>query len=447
MDKQKVINVYCVLVLLIVSIFNFIDRSILSPNYNLIMAEFGITEAQMGLVSTVFTITIAICTVFFGFLNDKVNRKWLLFIGGIEYSLFSILIGYSPNYYTLLILKIFTGIGIGVILPVSYSILSDMFRNTSRGKVFSVFGIATTIGNALGVVLSGEYGTNGDWRTPFIVVGTINLLSSLFVLGIKNPKFGAKEQILEDILSKEGVEYSYRIKKQDLKYVYTRKTNFFLIINFIDNLPGGILLSWAITWIVVEHGLTKNVASDLFLIASAFSLIGGIVGGIIGDKWFRKDKRARVKIAMLAMMLEVPFLIVSVSLPFHFNPGATLADALANTLFMVSLSLFGVFFFIDSWIGPNWYSTIMDVNLPEHRGTMLSIANLVDAIGMGLGPLIGGILYQKLGSLQTVFIIASIINISGFILWIPMYKYIRKDISDVENILKFRREELKKNRK
>jgi MFS family permease len=74
---------------------------------------------------------------------------------------------------------------------------------------------------------------------------------------------------------------------------------------------------------------------------------------------------------------------------------------------------------------------------------MLSLANLVDAIGAGLGPLIGGLLYKVLGSLQLVFIFASIINITGFILWIPMYKNIQKDITDVDKILLQHKEELK----
>ncbi|MHA1819543.1 MAG: MFS transporter, partial [Promethearchaeota archaeon] len=323
--------------------------------------------------------------------------------------------------------------------------ISDLFKSESRGKIFSVFAIALNIGDALGAIVAGIYGEAGDWRTPFIIVGFINLISAFLLIPIRNPKIAATEEALKDILSKEGIEYSYRIKIKDLKYVYTRKTNFFLIINFIDNIPGGIILYWSITWLNTERGIPKDVASTIFILAAAFSLVGSLAGGFFGDKWFKKDKRARVKISMLAMVFEVPFLIIAVSLKFHFNTSSTLGDILGDPMFFISFLCFGIFFFIDSWIGPNWYATIIDVNLPEHRGTMLSLANLVDAIGAGIGPLLGGTLYLYLHMYQRVFMMASLINIFGFLFWIPMYLNVRKDLKDVQDTLIERRKTLVKN--
>ncbi|MHA1452672.1 MAG: MFS transporter, partial [Promethearchaeota archaeon] len=407
------------------------------PNYNLIMLEFSKSASEVGLISTLFMITAAICTVIFGILNDRINRKWLLFGGSIYYSITSILVGYAPSYELLMLFKILTGVGIGVVLPVSYSIITDMFKASARSRVFSIFGVALTLGGAIGTIIASNMGEAGSWRNPFIIIGIVNLIVAVSVIFLNNPKRGAKEEILENSIE-EGIEYSYKIKMKDLKYIYTRKSNFFLIINFIDNIPGGIIAAWAITWLVEERGVPKDIAGTLFLIASAFSLVGSIVGGFIGDFWFKKDKRARVGISMFAMILEVPFLIIFVLIQFSFTGDPSMSQVLGNNMFLISIIMVGIFFFIDSFIGPNWYSTIMDVNLPEHRGTMLSIANLVDAVGAGIGPWIGGLLFLWLGSYQLAFILASVINIAGFILWIPMFKNIRKDIQDVEDILKKR---------
>ncbi|MHA1818908.1 MAG: MFS transporter, partial [Promethearchaeota archaeon] len=149
---------YIILTLILISLFNYIDRSILAPNYNLVMLEFHIDTKQMGFVSTTFSITAAFFTVFFGYLTDRVNRKWLLFFGSIEYSIFTILTAFSASYNELLLFKIFTGFGIGVILPTSYSMISDLFKSESRGKIFSVFAIALNIGDALGAIVAGIYG-------------------------------------------------------------------------------------------------------------------------------------------------------------------------------------------------------------------------------------------------------------------------------------------------
>ena len=433
---------FTLFVLLSVSIFNYINRALLSPNYNIIMAEFQVSQGQIGLVSTMFSVTVAAFTVILGYLNDKWNRKKMLFCGGLWYGGFSLLVSISTNYGSLLAFNIGMGMGIGVVLPVAYSIVSDLFHSSTRSKVFSIFGIATTLGDVIGSLLAGIYGDSGDWRTPFFIVGIINLCSSGLVAFIKNPQRAAKEELLEDVLAQTGATYDYHIHRADLKYIYLRKTNFYLIINFVDNVPGGILRAWVITWLVTDHGMPKSVATEIFLLAAAFSLVGSIVGGYLGDKWFKQDKRIRVKIAMMAMILEVPFLILSVAFNFEFTPLTTLGDVFGNATFMFCLLMFCIFFFIDSWTGPNWYSTIMDVNLPEHRGTILSVGNLVDAIGAGIGPVLGGLLFEWVGSYQLVFWVASIINIFGFLFWIPMYTHVRKDIADVETVLKQRREEI-----
>lgn len=89
---------------------------------------------------------------------------------------------------------------------------------------------------------------------------------------------------------------------------------------------------------------------------------------------------------------------------------------------------------IDGGIGPNWYSTLVDVNLPEHRGTMIATATFMDTIGRGIGGLIGG--YSGL-EFSILFLFLSIFP------WFPVLKYIRKDLVSVNKILKERAEKIK----
>ena len=39
---------------------------------------------------------------------------------------------------------------------------------------------------------------------------------------------------------------------------------------------------------------------------------------------------------------------------------------------------------------PNWYASLIDGNLPEHRGTMISVASLADTVGRSIGVAVGG---------------------------------------------------------
>jgi len=94
---------------------------------------------------------------------------------------------------------------------------------------------------------------------------------------------------------------------------------------------------------------------------------------------------------------------------------------------------------------------MVDVNLPEHRGTAYAMAAMMDAIGRALGPIIGGLLVDHYTSIGDIYpfgttIVISILSfgiISG-LLWLPIYKYCNKDFAEIGAILEQRAKELKK---
>ncbi len=69
-----------IVLLVLMAAFLMADQNLLPPNYQQIMEEFGITETQMGLVSTIFVATSALITIVWGFLSDIGKRKKLLVI-------------------------------------------------------------------------------------------------------------------------------------------------------------------------------------------------------------------------------------------------------------------------------------------------------------------------------------------------------------------------------
>ena len=126
-----------------------------------------------------------------------------------------------------------------------------------------------------------------NWRMPFLVCGAISLvLTILIFFVVKEPKRGANESELKDLLSQEAISYSYRIRKEDLKEVWSNKTNRWLIGNFIDNIAGGFILATAIDWLRTEHDAAPEVAGMLVLIPALAIMVGTLFWGVIGDKWF-----------------------------------------------------------------------------------------------------------------------------------------------------------------
>ncbi len=94
-------------------------------------------------------------------------------------------------------------------------------------------------------------------------------------------------------------------------------------------------------------------------------------------------------------------------------------------------------------IAPNWYSSLIDLNLPEHRGTMVAMGSFVDTIGRALGTIIGGFMITLTGNFSsTIFWSTLIFGIISIFFWIPLFFTGEKDFLEVDEILRKRSAEM-----
>ncbi|GAI93486.1 unnamed protein product [marine sediment metagenome] len=98
---------------------------------------------------------------------------------------------------------------------------------------------------------------------------------------------------------------------------------------------------------------------------------------------------------------------------------------------MLILMMIGMF--ANGAVNGSWYATIVDLNLPEHRGTTLATANFFDVIGRSLGPLIGSFVRDAFGSVYGMMMsIVAWILIPFF--WIPVLKNVITEMNATEKI-------------
>ena len=99
--------------------------------------------------------------------------------------------------------------------------------------------------------------------------------------------------------------------------------------------------------------------------------------------------------------------------------------------------------FANGAVNGNWYATVVDLNLPEHRGTILSTANFFDIIGRSIGPILGAVIADTLG-----FVYGMMISIFFWILiplfWIPVLRNLIIEMNLTEKIFTERLESITK---
>ena len=480
MKKREFISLFFLLSLILIIIM---DSALFLPNEILIIADLGIQIDAIGIIISIYTIVNGISILIFGYLTDMIDRKKILVLAGVLWSLTAILHLFVEEFWQLVLVRIVAAIAVSVTTPLVVSYLADIISSDSRSKSFAFWGLVTNIGTLAAAVLALAFNavdfeaipeiyttlpqqigyivlTYPDvlytWRLPYFYLGIIALILTVFNYFIAiEPKRAAKEKHLEEVFLDESFQYSYKIKFSDLKLIFKRKSNFFLIFNFFDVIASGLILAYIFPYINVD--LRANVSNIKIIILFLFIIILGLIVGQfwlahLGDKKVQRgDLSGRVKVAVICSILNLPFFLFG----FAMTPNVTsstffFGNLLVNeigfwVLWLIYCAFLGLGLAFTMGIGPNWYSSLIDVNFPENRGTMVAVGSFIDSIGRALGAVIGAFVYTFTESFSaTIFWSLLIFGIFSTCLWIPLFFTAKKDYIEINEAMKNRASSLSK---
>ena len=200
---------YVTVVLVIVYVFNFIDRQIITILAEEIKADIGISDAQIGfLYGTAFAVFYAIFGIPLGRLADTWTRKNLIAIGIGFWSLMTALSGTAKSFGSLATYRVGVGIGEASATPAAFSMLSDYFPPALRATVLAIYSSGIYIGAGIGIFIGGLIVGNWDtaypdpaqaplglkgWQAAYLAVGLPGLLMAFWVATLREPIRGVSE--------------------------------------------------------------------------------------------------------------------------------------------------------------------------------------------------------------------------------------------------------------
>jgi len=471
MKRRELVSLFFFLSLILIIIM---DSALFLPNEVLIAADLGIYFDTIGIIISIYTIVSGVFLLLFGYLTDTIERKKILILAGILWSITAILHIFVEEFWQLVLVRIVAAIAVSVTTPLVISYLADIISSDSRSKSFAFWGLVTNIGTLVAGIVALSFNeinfeaielpllqkidfialTYPDvlytWKLPYFYLGIIALIFTILNYFITvEPKRAAKEKQLERVFLDENVRYSYKIKFSDLKFVFKRKSNFFLMFNFFDVIASGLVLAYIFPYIQLEIGVSvvdiKVIILFLFLIVLGL-IIGQFWLAHLGDKKVQRgDLSGRVKVAVICSILNLPFFLFGFAMtPNVANSTFFFGTLLVNdigfwVLWLVYCSFLGVGLALTMGIGPNWYSSLIDVNFPENRGTMVAVGAFIDSIGRALGAIIGGFVVTLTGSFSaTIFWSFLIFGIFSTCLWIPLFFTAKKDYLEINEAMEKR---------
>lgn len=187
------------ILLLLINLFNYIDRYVLSAVLPKLEAEFLADDpnakTKLGALTTAFMVAYMVIAPVFGWLGDRANRWFLVGVGVILWSLATGASGLAVGYLMMLLTRCFVGIGEGAYGPVAPGIISDLYPVKQRGQMLAWFYMAIPVGSALGFTLGGVVAaTAWGWRGAFLIAVLPGILLGLYALRMTEPPRGLTDQ-------------------------------------------------------------------------------------------------------------------------------------------------------------------------------------------------------------------------------------------------------------
>ncbi|MFX0028860.1 MAG: MFS transporter [Candidatus Hermodarchaeota archaeon] len=444
--------------------------NMLIPSYAVIRDEFNIPQALIAIPDAFFVLISALFALLWGYWADKIDRGKVLVAGAFSWTIGMVLTAFSPSYLLLIISRVSSGAGLGCVLPVGYSIISDAIPAEERSGWFGTLAILSSISNGAGQGLSSFLGPIFGWRFPFILLAFISVIVIVVLFFVKIPQRGAGEDELLDLVELD-LEYSYRISKEDLGIIVKKKTNLYLIIQgFFSIIPGTVLVYFTTSMLISDffNEIPSEIQLQTATIFAGMIGVGYILGNAVfarlGDILFRKNKKNRVRLATFCLILSIPFaLILLISLQpistsrldivYPVPPDTIPTDELWTYIFRTIGAIFDAYptyiiFFIFALMasmlgaGPvaNRNAVMIDVNMPEHKGTAASFFKLSEQISKGVTLLISYTLISLLGSVFNMLFFTIFFWLPAAILWLLASISVEKDMTYKSRILSERKQ-------
>ncbi len=369
------------------NVLNFVDRMLIASLAPLLIADLGLSRAQIGLLAGFgFVFFYTLVGLFLGVAADRFRRFPLIAAGLTLWSAMTALSGWARSFVQLAIPRIFVGIGEATLTPAALSMLGDAFPARRLGMAIGVYYAGIPLGMALALISSSLIAPRFGWRVSFFALGVIGLLATALLLVLREPqRRRSAVASASAAAASPAARPAVRELLRDLGRALVRRPALPLA------LAGGSLLCYGsgaalhiVTWLVQERGFTyADAAFRAGLVAVAAGFLGNLAGGLFGDACARRFRAGRLwsLVAMTAFFTPMGWL-------FYTRPPGT-------PLFY--LCWFFTAAGTTAWFGP-LFSAYQELSPVHARSTLVAFALLVlNLLGVGPGPLVTGMIGDARG--------------------------------------------------
>jgi MFS family permease len=373
----------------------FIDQgegqamSVLFPT---LQAIWGLSYSNLGVISTIRNLLQSISSPFWGFISDKISRKKVIMFGTGIWGLWTAAVGLTQNFGQLLVIRAISGIGLGCLMPATFSIMSDTFPPKDRGKALGLMEAIGVFGIIIATLGLGFLSTPTLWRWGYFLLGGFSVISGLVVwFLVEEPVRGEAEPELAGKITREDAK-KFGLQLSDLPKVLKIPTIWVAIgQGLAGSMPWVVMGSFLITWLVNDRNIPSENATLVFAGIVVGTVVSNIIGGFLGDWAEQKSpKYGRTIIGQVSIISGIPLTYIL----FTQTESWSLWGIIALSFFTALMI---------SWPGKGAKEPMMQgVVPPELRGTAFSMTTFIESGFAAIAGVIAGSLADRIGLTQAL---------------------------------------------
>lgn len=372
-----------VALLWVVGLLNYLDRVIVTTMRGSLIEAIPMTDAQFGLLTSVFLWIYGLLSPFAGFLADRFSRSRVIIISLFAWSVITWLTAHATTFNELLITRALMGVSEACYIPAALALIADYHRGTTRSLATGVHMSGIMVGSGLGG-LGGWIAEHHGWAHAFNIFGLVGIGYTFVVM------FLLRDRPADPVAADQPAPAKEKVGLGDALISLFSQRGFIFALCYwgLLGLAGWAVIGWMPTYLNEHFNLSQGTAgfsATGYLQAAA--LVGVLLGGWWADRWSKRNERARIYVPMIGVLVGAPGILL-----------VSMIDWLP--LAIGGLILFGL---AKAFSDSNMMPILCTVTDSRYRATGYGVLNLFSCIVGGLTIYAGGALRDAKVDVSHVF--------------------------------------------
>lgn len=234
--------------------------------------SFALDPKMMGWVFSAGIIGLLPGAFFGGWIADRIGRKKILVGAVLLFGVFSLCTAYVESYWSLLLVRFMTGLGLGAALPNLIALCAEAVSERNRGKAISIMYCGVPLGGALAAVVA--MFSSEHWQTTFIIGGLAPLLVVPLMAWLLPESSAFRQQHANARASTAQALFGEGRARTTLalwlSYFFTL-TVMYMLLNWLPSL-------------LIAQGFSKPQAGMVQMLFNIGGALGSLLGGLLLDR-------------------------------------------------------------------------------------------------------------------------------------------------------------------